>query len=219
MRAILGRLIRRDAPYEPEVQAAVSRLVRPGWTCADVGAHLGIYTRLLAELVGESGRVVAFEAHPTTSRRLRRSLGSALRKRVVVENLAVTDGSAERVMLHAGRQRWSQEWNVTGHDLDGHPTPAEVEVAATSLDSYFAEGPLDFVKMDVEGAEALVLRGMRRLLRETRPAMAVEFHTEEGWAGRTELLDAGYRLETPTGEPVDAGPDATRVYLCMALPS
>jgi hypothetical protein len=49
--------------------------------------------------------------------------------------------------------------------------------------------------------------------------LVVEFHTPEGWAGRTELLDAGYRLETPSGEPVDAGPDATRVYQCLALPT
>jgi FkbM family methyltransferase len=163
--------------------------------------------------------VVAFEAHPGNAERLRRSIGRGLRRRVVVENLAVTDGAADRVMLHAGRQHWSQEWNVMGSDLDGRPTPAEMEIEATSLDAYFGDGPLDFVKLDVEGAEALALDGMRRLLRDRRPAIAVEFHTDEGWAGRRYLLDAGYRLEAPSGGPVDAGPGAERVYLCMALPS
>lgn len=219
MRSTFARRRQRDTSYEPELQAAITGLVWPGWTCADVGAHWGIFTRLLANLVGENGRVVAFEAHPSNARRLRWSLGRTVRRRVVVENLAVTDGHADRVTLHPGRQRASREWNVVGADLDGRETPAALEVAATSLDVYFSGKPLDFVKLDVEGAEAEVLRGMRQLLRDRKPAMAIEFHTETGWAGRSELLDAGYRLETLGGDPVDAGPGAHRVYQCLALPS
>jgi FkbM family methyltransferase len=219
VRLILARLRQRDSSYEPELQAAITRLVRPGWTCADVGAHWGIFTRLLADLVGQDGRVVAFEAHPSNARRLRLSLGRRVRGRVTVENLAVTDGSAEHVSLHPGRQTASREWNIVGTDLDGRPTPAALEVDAIALDAYFADGRLDFVKLDVEGAEAEVLRGMRRLLRDRKPALAVEFHTDTGWAGRRELLDAGYRLETLAGEPIDAGPEAQRVYQCLALPS
>jgi FkbM family methyltransferase len=177
-----------------------------------------VFTRLLADLVGEGGSVVAFEAHPDNARRLRKGLPISLRDRVTVENLAVTDGSSQRVALHPGRRRASEEWNVVGSDLEGRPSPAELEVCATSLDSYFAELPLHFVKLDVEGAEADVLRGMRGLLRERRPALAVEFHTEDGWAGRRELLDAGYRLESLEGDPVDAGLGAARVYQCLALP-
>jgi FkbM family methyltransferase len=218
VRSILARLRQRDGSYEPELQTAIARLVRPGWICADVGAHHGIFTRLLADLVGEGGRVIAFEAHPANARRLRRKLGSGVRDRVAVENLAVTDGSAERVSLHPGRRRASQEWNVLGADLEGHLTPAELEVGAISLDSYFAQSQLDFVKLDVEGAEADVLLGMRLLLHEQKPTIAIEFHTDAGWAGRRELFDAGYRLETLAGEAVDAGPQADRVYQCLALP-
>jgi Methyltransferase FkbM domain len=138
---------------------------------------------------------------------------------VIVENLAVTDGATGRVTLHPGRQTASREWNIVGADLDGRPTPAAMEVGATALDSYFADQPLDFVKLDVEGAEAVVLRGMRQLLHDRKPTMAIEFHTEAGWAGRSELIDAGYRLESLAGDPIDAGPGAQRVYQCLALPS
>jgi FkbM family methyltransferase len=218
MRSILARLRHGDRSYEPQLQAAVARVVQPGWTCADVGAHRGVFTRLLAGLVGAEGTVVAFEAHPDNARRLRKSLPAGVRDRVVLENLAVTDGSSLRVSLHPGRRHASEEWNVVGTDLEGRPSPAELEVGATSLDSYFAALPLHFVKLDVEGAEADVLRGMRRLLGERRPALAVEFHTEDGWAGRRDLLDAGYRLESLEGDPVEAGPGAARVYQCLALP-
>jgi FkbM family methyltransferase len=207
VRSILARLRHRRRSHEPELQAAIA------------STHRGVFTRLLADLVGENGRVVAFEAHPDNARRLRNSLPSAVRERVVVENLAVSDGSAERVSLHPGRGHASEEWNIVGADLEGRPTPAELEVGATSLDSYFAERPLHFVKLDVEGAEADVLRGMRGLLRVRKPTLAVEFHTDAGWAGRGELLDAGYRLISPGGEPIDAGPAAARVYQCLAVPS
>lgn len=219
MWTVLASILQRDRSYEPELQAAIAEVVRDGWTCADVGAHHGVFTRLLADLVGESGRVVAFEAHPRNARRLRRSLPARSRARVTVENLAVTDGAAETVTLHRGRGRASAEWNVVGADLEGRPTPAELEVAATSLDSYFGGKNLDFAKVDVEGAEASVLRGMRRLLWESRPVLAMEFHTEVGWASRTELLDAGYQLRSLLGEPIDAGPGAERVYHCIARPS
>src|SRR3954452_10318404 len=103
MRALIARLVQRNVPYEPEVQDYISGLVGRGWTCADVGAHEGIYTRLLADLVGHSGQVVAFEAHPENAGRLRSSLRNERRSRVTVENLAVTDGAAEKVTLHPGR--------------------------------------------------------------------------------------------------------------------
>jgi FkbM family methyltransferase len=218
VRSFIGRLRQRDRSWEPELQEAITRLVRPGWTCADVGAHHGVFTRLLADLVGATGQVVAFEAHPANARRLRRSLDRRIRDRVVVKNVAVTDGAAKQVALHPGRGHASTEWNVVGADVEGRPTPAELEVGATSLDSYFAGNPLEFVKLDVEGAEADVLRGMRRLLHGQRPTVAVEFHSDVGWAGRSELLEAGYRLETLSGEEIDAGLSTRRVYQCLAFP-
>ena len=47
---------------------------------------------------------------------------------------------------------------------------------------------------------------MQRLLHKQKPTLAIEFHTEEGWSGRSELFKAGYRLETLSGEPINAAP-------------
>ena len=69
-----------------------------------------------------------------------------------------------------------------------------------SLDAYFTIGvSLNFVKIDVEGAEAKVLTGMRRLLHEARPIALVEFHDEVGWAGCGELLAEHYHLYDMSG--------------------
>ena len=223
MRAALHRLldrIRRPAaaglPYEPEFTAAIEAVVQPGWSCADVGAHVGNVTETLVRLVGRRGRVVAFEAHPTNADQLRERFR---RVRVVeVVNAAVSDGASDRLALYAGRGDHTTEWNVMGHDVEGTPTRLVLEVPSVSLDRWYTQGaPLDFVKIDVEGAEGLVLAGMRRLLRDQRPVLAVEFHDDDAWTARHELLDAGYSLSRADGSAID--PAGDRVYHVIARPS
>jgi FkbM family methyltransferase len=219
----LRRILRRNGAvptdYEPQVCEAIRRLVKPNWVCADVGANVGMVTTVLAEAVGHEGRVVAFEALSGNARVLGQRLdGFGFGERVVVENVAVTDGAAPRVWLHPGRGRSSAEWNIMGHDVNGQPTPAEVEVRAISLDEYFKPGEaLHFVKMDIEGAAALALAGMPRLLREQHPVMLIEFHDEPEWAGRGRLLDAGYSLFELDGKLVEAPREAQRRYQCVAV--
>jgi FkbM family methyltransferase len=222
MRAVLHRLLGRlplpaapSEPYEPELTAAIERVVLRGWSCADVGAHVGNITETLARLIDREGRVVAFEAHPANAEVLR----DRFRRNRVVEvvNAAVGDGSADRLALYAGRHDNSTEWNVLGHDVEGTPTRKVLEVPAVSLDGWYPPGAqLDFVKIDVEGAEGLVLAGMRRLLREARPVLAVEFHDDEAWTSRHELLDAGYALSRTDGSAID--PAGDRVYHVIARP-
>ena len=210
----------RAPQYEPQVCAAIRRLVRPGWVCVDAGANVGIITALLAEIVGDAGKVVAFEAFPDNARVLKEQM-QALRmgNRVIVENMAVSDGASDRLWLYAGRKRWSAEWNIMGHDVEGSPTEAELEIPASSLDQYFPAGSqVDFVKMDIEGAAALALPGMRRILREQSPVMLMEFHDEPEWAARKELLEAGYQLYSIEGRLLDAERDTARQYHCVALP-
>ena len=76
------------------------------------------------------------------------------------------------------------------------------------------------MKIDIEGAEAQALVGMRRILRESRPVVLVEFHNETGWAGREHLLTAGYSLRDAKNtrwlDPAAA--NVHRVYHCLAVP-
>jgi len=210
-----------DGSYEPEVCQTIVQIVQRGWICVDVGAHVGYLTLLLAKLVGERGCVIAFEPHPENARQLRFNTKiNGYETRVQVENVAISDGISQWVNLFPGRGHSSAEWNIVGHDVEGKPRQPELEVQATSLDAYFtACSCVDFVKIDIEGAEAQALCGMRRLLRECRPFVLVEFHNEKGWTGRRELLEADYRLyDVRNARYLNSELDECRVYHCLAVP-
>lgn len=206
--------------YEPELTNVIRQIVQSGWVCIDVGANIGIISCLLAKLAQPSGRVVAFEAFPGNAKLLARmAKWSGLASHITVENIAISDGTQSEVTLYPGRGSVSEEWNILGHDLEGNRTESAVHVPATSLDSYFSAGsPVHFVKIDIEGAGALALRGMRRILRESRPFVLVEFHDDEEWSGREELLAARYELYDMQGKKLDSAADLQRVYHCLGCP-
>lgn len=211
---VAERLLDGRTPAEPALERVIDELVKPGWTCADVGAHRGVATALLAAAVGPSGRVFAFEAHPSNTRKLKKRVRNCPAE-IVVENLAISDGSSSTLELYAGRFKRSAEWTSVAPRATARP---ELSVPAASLDDYFAAGPtLNMVKIDVEGAEPQVLAGMTQILRDVRPALFIEFHDEVGWSGRSHLLAAGYDLFDATNNR-RLGPSDERAYHCLALP-
>ena len=214
------RKLANDVPYEPQVVRLVTTIVKEQWICADVGANVGKITLLLGNLVGVKGHVYAFEAHPDNATILKANIEQKHRTNVTVENFAVSDGNSDKAWIFPGRDRRSEEWNIVGHDVDGNQTEPELEIPATSLDSYFSsDAPLHFVKIDVEGAEAQVLRGMRRILTNQQPIVLVEFHDEDGWEGRSELFHAGYRMFDLKGHFLDSNKHPKRIYQCVFYPT
>lgn len=215
-----------ERAWEPDLTEALERLTRPGFVCADLGAHVGYFTLLLARLSGPDGTVVAFEASADNARLVERSVTlNDLEDRVTVEHAAVTDGEKPDVELYAGSGGGSMEWTTDASfaardaGRPAHPDVA-MRVPAVALDAYFAPGAhLDIVKMDIEGGEAGAVRGMTRLLREARPVIVLEFHREVGWPAIPLLQDASYSFSDLAGEPLEpfSGPDAVP-YQLVAMP-
>jgi FkbM family methyltransferase len=207
--------------YEPQVVAALSRLVRPGDVCADLGANVGFFTLLLSRLAGPAGRVVAFEPRDDMAGYLERNLAGSTG--IDVCRAAVSDGGADRVELHSGE--WGTEVRSTilpdlaqREALDGRQV---VTVPAVTLDDSFGPGErLDLVKVDIEGAESVVLEGAHRILGEQRPVFVVEFHRDVGWPIVGHLADAGYRFESWDGTRIGTPgkPDEVPSYF-VALPA
>ncbi|HKV06871.1 MAG TPA: FkbM family methyltransferase [Thermoanaerobaculia bacterium] len=182
------------------------RLVRPGMTVVDVGAHIGYYTRLLASLVGPSGAVYAFEAHPENFALARRNLGERSGGHVHLFNLAAGDEPG-RVRLHLSPGS-SNHSLVSGYTEDR----GTIEVECVTLDSFLAGcgvGAVDFVKIDVEGAEPRVLAGMSRLLAASpRAALLIELNPRALACGGSSAEDLLERIGSLGFEPWIVLPDA-----------
>ena len=199
--------------YEPRVCTAIQQFVRPGYMCADIGAHLGYMTLLMAKLVGERGRVFSFEALPENASLLERNVAlNGWQQRVDVENRAVSDRSQTECVLYRGRTSFESSM-VTNDRHDSFIVPA------TALDDYFAyRSQLDFIKMDIEGAETQAMRGMRKVLRRTRPVILLEVH-DAGWPALDELLAADYALHDLEFNSVTTDKmRSQRINHCVAAP-
>ena len=161
--------------FEEAEMRFVERLLRPGMTVVDVGAHHGLYTLLAAKRVGRRGKVIACEP----SERERRRLGKHLRVNrcwnVEVEACALGNerGEAELYLVDGFR-----DWGNSLRPPAVAEATCSVRVPVRRLDDVLAERGIervDFVKLDAEGGELAVLEGARRLLQTApRPAILAE---------------------------------------------
>ena len=146
--------------HEPGSRELVRRLLEPGGTFLDVGANVGLYTVVAGRRVGPEGRVLAVEADAGNRGWLERNVrANGLGN---VEVLPFAAGAEHR------HRRFRLRRDGGHHGFYRHPVEATVEtieVEERPLDA-LVEGPVDLVKLDVEGGELEVLRGMERILEE-----------------------------------------------------
>ncbi len=192
--------------FEEAEQAFVVRHLRPGMTAVDVGAYIGVYTCLMARLVGPGGRVHAFEPSTTSFARLCRHVELNGLANVVANRQAVA-GESGRLALRCYPPPFESLSSLVRRELvrSGRAIPPmrEEPVEAVSLDDYAARaglGRIDLLKLDAEGAELRILRGCRRLLaREAIRALLIEVNDDVARI-LAELRAAGFRFFTPTRE-------------------
>jgi FkbM family methyltransferase len=151
--------------------------LRPGDVFCDVGAHFGYFTLLAAHLVGEKGRVFSFEASRSTYCILAKNTTSSANVHAL--HLAATD-EAKTLIFNEFPALFSEYNSLVLPDpkaawLKMNP-PQRIEVQGIRLDDFFQnQPPPRLLKIDVEGAELQVLRGMRRLLQEHPPLIVMEY--------------------------------------------
>ena len=153
------RLAQLAEGTEPDIQQLCTQLLRPGMTVTDVGANVGMLTRQFCRQVGKEGRVFAFEPDPLTFRFLEFNTRSFKNKELT--QCAVSDNDQPAV-LHL---------NLTsgaGNSLlNADHCTESVPVNCISLDEFLKQRDnpkVDIIKIDVEGAELSVLRGMQQTM-------------------------------------------------------
>ncbi len=157
--------------YDVEGTAVVAQLVRSGDLFVDVGANVGFMSLLAARQVGPTGRVVSFEPNPRLVERLRHAARANGLEHMQIEACALGDAPGEaRLDLsnHSGTASLRQA------SRDGVTVPVRLgdEALLPHLDA-LPDAPL-FVKVDVEGFEHRVLKGLARTLARRDAALLVE---------------------------------------------
>lgn len=170
--------------YEYEKQKLISREVRPNSVFWDVGANVGFYSLLASKLVG-SGKVFAFEPAPRNLSYLRKHLELNRATNVEVLAAAVSDRNGMSTFE-------IEETGFMGHLSSGRG----ITVPTATLDSLVDEQkilPPDYVKMDIEGAELLALRGASRTFQRSQPVLFLATHGREVETECRRLLESwGY---------------------------
>jgi FkbM family methyltransferase len=215
------RRVTRETQEDLAFMTAVLGSLRPGDRFLDVGANFGLYTLGAAAKVGGAGKVVAFEPTPASAELVRRNAAlNGFSRRVEVHAVAVSDGDGTVEFSANGTS--CQNAISAFKPFQGSNGRLETLVVPTvALDSHFDPAFRTVAKIDVEGAELLVLRGAPKLL--ASPArIFVELHAwgwssvEEGWAelqalaratGRTVRAIDGALLDRPTHERVELARD------------
>jgi len=182
--------------HEPAATRLFGDFLEEGMTVVDVGANLGYYVLHEKRVVGDRGTIVAVEPAPRNVELLRRNLRSNGLGGVHVVVGAIGDYDGEGSLYLSNRSNWH---SMT--PTDRSQTRA-VRVEVFTLDALVERLGLprvDFVRMDLEGYETAVIRGMLRTIRAHRPKLAMELHPPKAGAeaivGLLRLLQSyGYEL-------------------------
>lgn len=155
--------------YEPAITNIVKRIVKPGDVCFDFGGNIGWYTTLLQKLVGPAGAVHSFEPVPPTFQILKENVRANENAGAVRLNNLAAGAETGRINLHLF------------DDLpDGHASQSDFgktdyriyDCPVTTVNEYLKKNQIDraeFVKVDIEGAELMLLQGATDFFRLKRP--------------------------------------------------
>lgn len=184
---VIGRSLRIYGEFSGDEISSISQLVDPGSLALDVGANIGVHTLALARAVGPAGRVISLEPQ--------RHCHQVLCANVVNNGLT----NVECIRAAAGRSsglcnipdippQTRMNFGAATIATDS-AAPESVEVHLIALDDLKLPGqPCSFIKVDAEGYEIEVLKGADRLIRNHRPALYVEAHSEENLRDLNHLM-------------------------------
>jgi len=158
----------KDNPHERGEVEFLESIVKEGMNVLDIGANIGITTVAIAKRIG-GGKLYSFEPVPEHFDTLRKNLSSNKLENVRVYGLAVTD--------QVGKADFYRKGLFSGIIFE--EGAEKFEVSTTTVDRFFGEEKiekLDFINMDCEGSELLVLRGAKETLRKNKVKIFCEIH-------------------------------------------
>lgn len=156
----------------------VKNEIKPGDIVIDVGANIGYYTLIFAKLVGKTGKVIAFEPEPKNFEILKKNIEINNYDNVIAEQKIVSDKCGKMKL-------YLSDSGIVGHRIKQIENLEKcIEVESIILDDYMKklnlDGKINFIKIDVEGAEHVVLKGSKKILEKNNHLkIFTEFNREE----------------------------------------
>ena len=151
--------------YEELESKIMEEKIEMGNIVVDVGANIGLHTLNMARIVGNTGQVFAFEPDPSNFEILKKNVKINNYKNIILEQKAVGDKHGRTTLYqsdHPGKHRIFPQTEQA---------KSQVQVELTNLDNYFDSDMIDkinFIKIDVEGLEFSVLKGMKNILKNSK---------------------------------------------------
>src|ERR1700738_267133 len=182
--------------HEPLTTELVKRFLKPGMNVVDIGGNLGYYALLEAQMVGDTGRVIAIEPVAANFAQLSKNVEANGYRNILLHDVAIGTSNGTVPMYLSKKSNWRSL----------HPVPwktREIMVRVSTLDALLALHKLpsvDLIRMDLEGYEVEVIRGMAETIKNYSPRLLVELHPHvvgaEAMVGYLRQLKAfGYELD------------------------
>jgi FkbM family methyltransferase len=174
-----------DGLYEPAETSLIQKILRPNMTFVDVGANIGWYTLLAASKVGVKGRVISFEPEPLNNALLKQSIALNNFQNVILMQKCLSNCNGTTKLYLAGQ-------NFGAHSIVRQTStrPTDIDVETQKLDDVLTEigiNNVDILKIDVEGAEALVLEGSQQTIYRGVKHILFEWNLDE-WQNKINFL-------------------------------
>lgn len=163
--------------HEPLSTKLISKLLKTGMTCLDIGANIGYYVLLESKIIGDNGKVIAIEPSPQNYNCIKKNLELQNSQNVKAFNFAAGDTNGN-IRFFINERSNGCKVLLEGEELPNRPGTV-IQVPVKRMDDFLKElgvERVDFVRMDVEGYEWNIFQGMKNTIRKSKPIIQLEVH-------------------------------------------
>lgn len=166
--------LKKDKIYEQETTLFIRKYLNEGDTVWDVGANIGYFTLEFARSVGSQGKVLSFEPHPEIFKVLQRNVSRNKYQNISLQNVACGEEATFSKLY------FSTENEGNHKIVENSSSKDSVKIKVVKLSTFIETHPPRLIKMDIEGAELLALRGLGAdYLKYSRVDFVIEYHPYE----------------------------------------
>ena len=171
--------------------ALLNQYIKKGDVVLDIGANIGFYTKILSELVGETGKVYAFEPDKTNFSHLKKNAGNLTNVEFI--NKAVSDKTGTITLYQ------SDLLNVDHKTYETKDYTSKTEIESVAMDDIIPKHRVDFIKIDIQGSELHALRGLKKIINHNKSIIILMEYDPQSLTGAGSKSEEFFRICDESG--------------------